>query len=94
MLKLIETNVYKEEEVVVRCYAADFMVQNVHVEGINTFTYKDGNIEVHVIHDTDYVYSTALHDEFETAISEALGFAVIFTEAGMQDVGLASMEIK
>ena len=87
MLKLLETTVYENYKM--DCYAADFIVGDVHVEGINVFTWDDGNVEVHVAHNTDYVYGD---NAFAAAISEAVGFAVMFTEAGMQDEGFASME--
>ena len=55
------------------------------------------------VYDDDYVYKhiTVAHDGtwdiytdrgFEAAISAALGFEVSFTEQGMQEDGLASME--
>jgi hypothetical protein len=47
-------------------------------------------LDVHVKHDTDWrIYTDS---GFEAAISAALGFDVAFTEQGMQDNGLASME--
>jgi hypothetical protein len=47
-------------------------------------------LDVHVTHDTDWrIYTDS---GFERAISEELGFDVMFTEQGMQEDGLASME--
>lgn len=46
---------------------------------------------VDVSHDgSDYYFDGA--DAFEEAISKLVGFSVTFTESGMQDRGLASME--
>lgn len=48
-------------------------------------------LDVHVAHDTDWrIYTDS---GFERAISEKLGFEVMFTEQGMQENGLASMEL-
>ncbi len=51
---------------------------------------SDINVNVNVTHDSDWdIYTDTA---FERAISEVLGFKVSFTEQGMQDDGLASME--
>jgi hypothetical protein len=48
-------------------------------------------LDVHVTHDTDWrIYTDS---GFEKAISEKLGFDVMFTEQGMQEDGCASMEV-
>jgi len=78
-------------------YSCDYTVDCesgiVNIEGVNIFnTLYEGKYiaEVHVIHNVDYVYGDRA---FEEAVSKLLGFAVMFTEAGMQDEGLASMEL-
>ena len=78
-------------------YSCDYTVDCesgiVNIEGVNIFnTLYEGKYiaEVHVIHNVDYVYGDRA---FEEAVSKLLGFAVMFTEAGMQDKGLASMEL-
>ena len=67
--------------------------RRVHCTGISVITQAFGdevNVQVTVAHDSDWdIYTDTA---FETAISKALGFDVRFTEQGMQDVGLASME--
>ena len=48
-------------------------------------------LDVYVEHDTDWrIYTDS---GFERAISEKLGFDVMFTEQGMQEDGVASMEL-
>ena len=48
------------------------------------------DVQVHVGHDSEWdIYTDTA---FERAISEALGFRVHFTEQGMQEDELASME--
>ena len=74
-------------------YTVDCESGIVNIEGVNIFnTLYEGKYiaEVHVIHNVDYVYGDRA---FEEAVSKLLGFAVMFTEAGMQDEGLASMEL-
>ncbi len=67
--------------------------RKVRVTGISVVTNAYDNevgVMVTVAHDSDWdIYTDTA---FETAISKALGFDVRFTEQGMQDVGLASME--
>ena len=47
-------------------------------------------LDVHVVHDTDWrIYTDS---GFEAAISAALGINVAFTEQGMQQDGVASLE--
>jgi hypothetical protein len=52
----------------------------------------DGDVStmIYVEHDTDWRIYT--DKGFEAAISDALGFEVMFTEQGMQDNGVASLE--
>ena len=74
-------------------YSVDCESGIVNILGVNVFnTLYEGKYiaEVHIVHDVDYVYGDRA---FEAAVSELLGFAVMFTEAGMQDEGLASMEL-
>jgi hypothetical protein len=68
-------------------------------EGADTVKVTD--IAIWVGEDDDYAEVTVGHDSdwriytdsgFERAISEALGFEVQFTEQGMQQDGVASME--
>lgn len=71
--------------------------KTVNVKSITVETFEDDvNDYMH-----DYKHIMVEHDAeweiytdrgFERAISEALGYDVTFTEQGMQDVGLASME--
>ena len=78
-------------------YSCDYTVDCesgiVNIVGVNIFnTLYEGNYypELHIIHNVDFVYGDRA---FEAAVSELLGVAVMFTEAGMQDEGLASMEL-
>jgi hypothetical protein len=51
---------------------------------------EDGYKHILVRHDSDWdIYTDT---GFESAISDVLGYAVGFTEQGMQEAGLASME--
>lgn len=61
----------------------------VRVTQIDVFE-DNGYKAVNVTHDTDWdIYTDSA---FETAISAALGYAVSFTEQGMQEENYASME--
>jgi len=61
----------------------------VNVTQIDVFE-EDGYKMVNVTHDSDWdIYTDTA---FEAAISEALGYAVGFTEQGMQEENYASME--
>ena len=61
----------------------------VTVTNISVFE-EDGYKMVNVEHDTTWdIYTDS---GFESAISNALGYDVTFTEQGMQDDGCASME--
>ena len=74
-------------------YSVDCESGIVNIIGVNVFnTLYEGNYypEVHVIHDADYVYGDRA---FEAAVSNLIGVDIMFTEAGMQDVGIASMEL-
>ena len=58
------------------------VVHNVYDETVYT--------QVNVTHDSEWnIYTDS---GFESAISEAVGFSVSFTEQGMQEDGCASME--
>ena len=67
-------------------------------EGPNTVTVTDisvfdddGYTSISVEHDTTWnIYTDT---GFESAISKVLGYDVMFTEQGMQDDGIASMEL-
>lgn len=61
------------------------------VEAVIIMNYTDSDYsEVRVYNDTQYVYNDAL---FEANICKLFGFDVQFTEAGMQEIGIASMEV-
>jgi len=105
MLTLIETG--HNDDAVIKRYNCDFVAEcdgssiwsdtngvRVHVTGISVIehTWDDGSTwtQVNVEHDAGWeIYTDA---GFERAISEAVGFEVRFTEQGMQEDGLASME--
>ena len=64
--------------------------QTVTVTDISVYTDEDDYKSISVEHDTTWdIYTDT---GFESAISEVLGYAVSFTEQGMQDDGVASME--
>ena len=64
--------------------------QTVTVTSISTYTDEDGYTSVSVEHDTTWdIYTDT---GFEAAISAALGYDVQFTEQGMQEDGVASLE--
>lgn len=65
----------------------------VHVTGINiAINASNSNVYAHITveHDSDWTIYT--DTAFEEAISNALGTQVHFTEQGMQEDGIASME--
>jgi len=64
--------------------------QTVTVTNINVYT-DDEYTSIEVEHDTTWEIYT--DSGFEAAISAALGYDVQFTEQGMQQDGLASMEV-
>ena len=65
--------------------------QTVTVTDISVYTDEDdGYTSIEVEHDTTWEIYT--DTGFEDAISEKLGYAVQFTEQGMQADGIASME--
>jgi hypothetical protein len=102
MLTLINTHVDESEDFAVKTYSADMHVvlagdsiwsntkdKVVHVTGV-TVVEEGDCVSVDVKHDATWdIYTDTA---FERAISEAVGFAVVFTEQGMQEDGLASME--
>ena len=64
--------------------------QTVTVSSIDVYEDEDGYTSINVEHDTTWnIYTDS---GFERAISERLGYAVYFTEQGMQEDGYASME--
>lgn len=64
--------------------------QTVTVTDISVYTDEDDYKSISVEHDTTWdIYTDS---GFESAISNALGYDVTFTEQGMQDDGCASME--
>ena len=64
--------------------------QAVTVTDVSTYTDEDGYTSVSVEHTTTWdIYTDS---GFESAISEQLGYDVQFTEQGMQEDGVASLE--
>jgi hypothetical protein len=60
------------------------------VTHIGVTEYDDGNLSIYVTHTAGWqIYSDT---GFERSISEALGYDVYFTEQGMQEDEMASME--
>ena len=58
--------------------------------GVTEYDDEDYGKSIYVTHEAGWrIYTDS---GFEQAISEVLGYNVIFTEQGMQDDGLASME--
>ena len=64
--------------------------QTVTVSDINVWDEAEDYTLIEVEHDTTWEIYT--DTGFEQAISDALGYAVQFTEQGMQENGVASME--
>lgn len=100
--KLVETR--DDEDYMAYDYDCDFIVKTagdgywdcekgrkVHVTGISVSEDKEyGSKSIYVTHDSTWdIYTDTA---FEEAISAALGYAVTFTEQGMQEDELASME--
>lgn len=106
MQKLTLVRYEIEKECVVTEFACDFIAscdgtsiwsstnnKQVHVTGICVIhNMYDGEMftQVNVTHDSDWKIYT--DSGFEAAISDALGFNVAFTEQGMQEDNVASME--
>jgi len=103
MLRITNTTVAKEEDATITQHTVEGTVtlamdsfwdyegpQTVNIESI-TLIEEDDYTMVNVVHDTTWnIYTDS---GFEQAISELLGFEVMFTEQGMQDDGFASMEV-
>lgn len=106
MQKLTLTRFEKEEDYTAQAFACNFTVtcagdslwgntakRKVKVTGISIVTnaYDDNvSVMVNVTHNSTWdIYTDS---GFAEAISEAVGFAVNFTEQGMQEDELASME--
>lgn len=66
-----------------------YEVKVTHI-GVTEYDDEDANLSVYVEHDTGWEIYT--DSGFEQSISDFLGFDVQFTEQGMQDNGMASME--
>jgi hypothetical protein len=102
MLTLTNTHVDEDEGFAVKSYSADMHValardsiwsntkdKVVHVTGV-TVVEEGDCVSVYVKHNATWdIYTDT---GFERAISEAVGFAVKFTEQGMQEDGVASLE--
>ena len=106
-LRNTETEDYGDEVVVTENYAVEGTVELamdsiwgyegksvVNVEGVRVrkITYDDGDTSTMVDVEHDTTWDIYTDTGFEDAISEALGFDVGFTEQGMQDDGVASLE--
>ena len=106
MQKLTLTSFTKDDDYTAQAFDCDFIVQcagdslwgdtagrQVRVTGISIVTnaYEDNvMLQVNVTHDSTWdIYTDS---GFEAAISDAVGFAVQFTEQGMQEDEYASME--
>lgn len=106
MQKLTLTSFEKDSDYIAQHFSCDFVVttagdglwgceagRQVHVTGISIVTncFDDElYVSVNVTHDSTWdIYTDSA---FEAAISDATGFSVRFTEQGMQDDELASME--
>ncbi len=103
-LTLVHTEI--EEGVIIKRYECDFIAEcngssiwsdttnkKVRVTGITVIEEEFDDCkwtQVNVEHDSEWEIYT--DRGFEAAISEAVGFAVTFTEQGMQEDELASME--
>ena len=106
MQKLTLTRFERDTDSIITDFACDFTVETagdglwgceagrkINVSGITIINnIYDGEVYtmVNVTHDSTWdIYTDS---GFEEAISEAVGFAVSFTEQGMQEDELASME--
>ena len=106
MQKLTLTSFERDADYTAQAFDCDFTVttagdglwgceagRKVHVTGISIVTNAYDNevgVMVNVAHDSTWdIYTDTA---FERAISEAIGFEVRFTEQGMQEDELASME--
>jgi hypothetical protein len=66
-----------------------YEVKVTHI-GVTEYDDENTNLCIYVEHDTGWqIYSDT---GFEQSISDLLGYDVYFTEQGMQDDGIASME--
>jgi hypothetical protein len=107
MQKLTLVSFTKEDDCTAQTFSCDFFAhcagdsiyvdtagRQVHVTEISIITqaYDEDSIgvQVNVTHDSDWKIYT--DTGFEAAISDAVGFAVNFTEQGMQEDGYASLE--
>lgn len=76
-------------------YTGDLRVPVSAVE-VHNCTYEDGDTStmIYVEHDAGGCGDWRIYTDrgFEASVSTALGFDVTFTEQGMQDDGVASME--
>jgi hypothetical protein len=108
MFALALVGTEKEEDCVIKRYDCDFTVETagdglwgceagrkVTVTGITVIehTWQDGTKWTHVTAEHDTTWDIYTDTGFESAISEAVGFRVGFTEQGMQDDNMASLEV-
>ena len=100
-------SIVKEDIDTITNYACDFIVETdgdglwgceagrkINVRGITVINEQYDVDEVYTLVNVEHDSTWDIYTDtgFETAISEAVGFAVTFTEQGMQDDGMASME--
>ena len=105
MLTLVHTET--DENTTIKRYACDFIVETagdglwgceagrkINVRGISILEEKYDEDEhwTHIMVEHDSTWDIYTDTGFEAAISDAVGFAVGFTEQGMQDDNFASME--
>lgn len=99
---LTVTNVMHDTDSTTTEYACNFVAVCNGTSIWSDTTDKRVNVTAITVHEQDdYKHITVAHDSdwtiytdtgFEAAISAALGYAVMFTEQGMQEDNLASME--
>jgi hypothetical protein len=102
-LTVKETTRDEDEDLTSTYYECDFVAQcngtsiwantagrSLRVTAIAVHEYEGGYKMVNVTHDGTWDIYT--DEGFEAAITAALGYAVSFTEQGMQEDGFASME--
>lgn len=107
MYDLVPTGTEKRDGMDIQQYSCNFTVETagdglwgceagreVHVSGITVIkhTYEDGHTWSHIHVEHDSTWDIYTDTAFEHDISDVLGYAVCFTEQGMQEDGLASME--
>jgi hypothetical protein len=105
MLELVHTQV--EDSTTIKRYSCDFIVETagdglwgceagrkINVRGVTVIDEQYDEDEHYVLVNVEHDSTWDIYTDsgFESAISDAVGFAVTFTEQGMQDDNMASME--